>query len=101
MNSRDICLLSYMKELADAGVVSFKVEGRSKTVDSVAWVGRAYRPALDAVEQNMVYDAMELSKEVFAISNRGYTPGFLVGNPGKKAIYFKKIKNFTKKKWQG
>lgn len=92
MNSRDICLLSYMQELADAGVVSFKVEGRSKTVNYVAWVGRAYRPALDAVEKNMEYDAMELSKEVFAISNRGYTPGFLVGNPGEKAIYFEKNK---------
>lgn len=47
---RDICLLSYMQELADAGVISFKVEGRSKTVNYLAWVGRAYRVALDAVE---------------------------------------------------
>lgn len=93
MNSRDICLLSYMQELADAWVVSFKVEGRSKTVNYLAWVGRAYRPALDAVEKNMEYDAMKLSEEVFAISNRGYTPGFLVGNPGEKAIYFEKNKD--------
>lgn len=90
MNSRDICLLSYMQELADAGVVSFKVEGRSKTVNYLAGVGRAYRPALDAVEKGETYDAMKLSDEVFAISNRGYTPGFLVGNPGEKAIYFEK-----------
>ncbi len=90
MNSRDICLLSYMQELADAGVVSFKVEWRSKTVNYLAGVGRAYRPALDAVEKNMRYDAMKLSEEVFAISNRGYTPGFLVGNPGEKWIYFEK-----------
>ena len=90
MNSRDICLLSYMQELADAGVISFKVEWRSKTVNYLAWVGRAYRVALDAVEKNEPYDAVELSKEVFAISNRWYTPGFLVGNPGEKAIYFEK-----------
>ena len=90
MNSRDICLLSYVQELADAGVVSFKVEGRSKTVNYLAGVGRAYRPALDAVEAGQTYDAMTLSEEVFAISNRGYTPGFLVGNPGEKAIYFEK-----------
>lgn len=90
MNSRDICLLSYMQELADSGVVSFKVEWRSKTVNYLAGVGRAYRPALDAVEKNMEYDAMKLSQEVFAISNRGYTPWFLVGNPGEKAIYFEK-----------
>lgn len=53
-------------------------------------MGRAYRVALDAVENNETYDAVGLSKEVFAISNRGYTPGFLVGNPGEKAIYFEK-----------
>ena len=90
MNSRDICLLSYMQELADAGVISFKVEGRSKTVNYLAWVGRAYRPALDAVESGEKYNDEELAEEVFAISNRGYTPGFLVGNPGEKAIYFEK-----------
>lgn len=101
MNSRDICLLSYMQELADAGVVSFKVEWRSKTVNYIAWVGRAYRPALDAVEKNMEYDAMALSKEVFAISNRGYTPGFLVGNPGEKAIYFEKNKELHEEEMAG
>ncbi|GAB0174376.1 MAG: tRNA 5-hydroxyuridine modification protein YegQ [Candidatus Altimarinota bacterium] len=101
MNSRDICLLSYMQELADAGVVSFKVEGRSKTVNYIAGVGRAYRPALDAVEKNIEYDAMKLSKEVFAISNRGYTPGFLVGNPGEKAIYFEKNKELHEEEMAG
>ncbi len=93
MNSRDMCLVSYMQELADAGIVSFKVEGRSKTVNYLAGVGRAYRPALDAVEKGESYDIAALSDEVFAISNRGYTPGFLVGNPGEKAIYFEKNKD--------
>ena len=93
MNSRDMCLVSYMQELADAGIVSFKVEGRSKTVNYLAGVGRAYRPALDAVEKSESYDIAKLSDEVFAISNRGYTPGFLVGNPGEKAIYFEKNKD--------
>lgn len=101
MNSRDICLLSYMQELADAGVVSFKVEGRSKTVNYLAGVGRAYRPALDAVEKNMEYDIAGLSREVFAISNRGYTPGFLVGNPGEKAIYFEKNKELHEEEMAG
>lgn len=90
MNSRDICLLGYIQELADAGVVSFKVEGRSKTINYLAGVGRAYRPALDAVEQGKKYDDTILAEEIFAISNRGYTPGFLVGNPGEKGIYFEK-----------
>jgi U32 family peptidase len=90
MNSRDMCLLSYIEELSDAGIISFKVEGRSKTINYLAGVGRAYRKAITAVENWENYDIMELSKEVFAISNRGYTPGFLVGNPGEKWIYFEK-----------
>lgn len=101
MNSRDICLLSYMQELADAGVVSFKVEGRSKTVNYLAGVGRAYRPALDAIERGEAYDIASLSDEVFAISNRGYTPGFLVGNPGEKAIYFEKNKELHEEEMAG
>ena len=60
MNSRDMCLVSYMQELADAGIVSFKVEGRSKTVNYLAGVGRAYRPALDAVEKGESYDIAAL-----------------------------------------
>ena len=36
MNSRDICLLDYLQEMKDAGVISFKVEGRSKTINYLA-----------------------------------------------------------------
>ena len=90
MNSRDICLISYLKELMEAGIVSFKVEGRSKTINYLAGVGRAYRAAMDAVEAGELYDADMLANELFAISNRGYTPGFLVGNPGEKGIWFDK-----------
>lgn len=90
MNSRDMCLLGYLKELMDAGVISFKVEGRSKTINYLAGVGRAYRTAIDAIERGESYDDVALSKEIFAISNRGYTPGFLVGDPGAKGIYYEK-----------
>lgn len=90
MNSRDMCLIDYIKELKDAGIVSFKVEWRSKTINYLAGVGRAYRPAIDAVEKWQDYDAVELSKELFAISNRGYIPGFVAWDLGAKSIYFDK-----------
>ena len=90
MNSRDMCLIDYLAELRDAGVISFKVEGRSKTVNYLAGMGKAYRPAIDAIEKGETYDVETLSKELFAISNRGYTPGFLVGDPGEKGIYYSK-----------
>lgn len=90
MNSRDMCLIDYIKELKDAWVVSFKVEWRSKTINYLAWVGRWYRPAIDAVEKWEEYNPEELSKELFAISNRGYIPGFVTWDLWAKSIYFEK-----------
>lgn len=101
MNTRDLCLLDYIKELAEAGIVSFKVEGRSKTINYLAGVGRAYREALDAVEADKPYDMEKLVKEVFAISNRGYTPGFLVGNPGDKGIWWEKNGEIKEEEYVG
>lgn len=90
MNSRDMCLLDYINELKEAWIISFKIEGRSKTINYLAWTGRAYRKALDAVEKGEKYDAQELSKELFAISNRWYIPGFVLGDIAEKTIYFEK-----------
>lgn len=101
MNSRDMCLLGYLRELRDAGVISFKVEGRSKTVNYLAGVGRAYRTAIDAVERDEPYDDVALSREIFAISNRGYTPGFLVGDPKEKGIYFAKNEELKEEDYLG
>lgn len=90
MNSRDMCLIDYIKELKEAWIISFKVEWRSKTINYLAWVGRAYRPAIDAVERWEDYDSQGLSDELFAISNRGYIPGFVVGDLWENSIYFEK-----------
>lgn len=90
MNSRDMCLLDYIKDLADAWVISFKVEWRSKTINYLSWVGRAYRKAIDAVEKWEEYDTWTLIKELFAISNRWYIPGFLVWDVQDKSIYYEK-----------
>lgn len=87
-NSFDLCLIDQIKELIDAGVVSFKIEGRAKSVYYVAMVTRAYRKVLDAI---CGLQKDELSNEVLAslvneqkvelekLSNRGYWTGFLLG----------------------
>ncbi|EKE29767.1 MAG: Protease [uncultured bacterium (gcode 4)] len=90
MNSRDMCLIDYIEELKDAWIISFKVEWRSKTINYLAGVWRGYRKAITAVENWEKYDAVELSKELFAISNRGYIPGFVVWDLWDKSIYFEK-----------
>lgn len=84
-NSKDLNLLSHLRELKNAGVSSFKIEGRNKSAFYVSGVVRAYRKVLDAIEAQKT--APELRKvqkwaeaEIDKTVNRGYTKGFLLGN---------------------
>ena len=84
-NSKDLNLLAHIKDLIDAGVVSLKIEGRNKSVSYVASVTRAYRKALDAIENGIKAEGMdevikEQQSELDKLMNRGYTEGFLLGN---------------------
>ena len=69
MNSRDLCLINHLDELIQAGVTSFKIEGRVKSTYYVAGVTHAYRQALDGVKRDYL-------KELDKISHRPYTLGF-------------------------
>ncbi|MEI7621249.1 MAG: U32 family peptidase C-terminal domain-containing protein [Candidatus Moraniibacteriota bacterium] len=84
-NSKDLNLLSHLQELKNAGVSSFKIEGRNKSAFYVASVTRAYRRVLDAIEGGKT--ASELKKaqkwataELAKTVSRGYTEGFLLGD---------------------
>lgn len=89
MNSKDMCLLPYLKDLVDAGVCSFKVEGRNKTEYYLATVTRAYRRAIDDMLAGRKFDE-NLYDEVKKAANRGFIPGFLFGFPGNESISYDK-----------
>ncbi len=97
MNSRDLCAIDYIDDLADAWIISFKVEWRNKTVNYLASVGLAYREAIDAVEKWEEYDSKKLAQELFAIANRWYIPGFLAGNPNANAQFYERNGSFWTK----
>ena len=97
MNSRDLCAIDYIEDLANAWIISFKVEWRNKTVNYLASVGLAYREALDAVERWEKYDSYKLSEELFWIANRWYIPGFLAGNPNSNAQFYERNWSFWTK----
>jgi U32 family peptidase len=80
MNAKDLCLLPHIKELQEAGVVSLKVEGRTKSVYYVAQVARIYRKALRDLEQGLPFDPQGL-EEIKKVANRGLHTGFLMGLP--------------------
>lgn len=76
LNSKDLCLIRHLQELKDAGIVSFKIEGRAKSVYYQALVCGIYRRALQAKDQK---ELNFLEKELKAkLVNRGYTTGFLL-----------------------
>lgn len=81
LNSRDMRMIEHLRELADAGVSSFKIEGRMKSSYYAAVVTNAYRHALDAVAAGDEIPQIWID-ETDKISHRPYCTGFYYGDPG-------------------
>ncbi len=79
-NARDLCAVELLKEIQDAGVVSFKIEGRTKSAYYAAMTARAYRRAVDDMAAGKAFDIQNLN-DLMALSNRSYTTGFYTRNP--------------------
>lgn len=82
-NSKDLCMIEYVKELIESGVSSFKIEGRVKTPYYVATVVRAYRMAIDSYYNdpaNYKFDQAWMD-ELKKASYRDFTNGFYLDKP--------------------
>ncbi len=81
-NSRDLCMIEHIPELVDAGIDSFKIEGRAKSEYYTAMVTYAYRAAIDEYLKNPSADFVLpdwIKGEIDKISHRKYTTGFYFG----------------------
>lgn len=76
MNSRDLCLIRELPELIAAGVDSFKVEGRMKSLYYVATTARVYRDAIDRLWENPEDFDPQWIDELEKVSHRPYDTGF-------------------------
>ena len=87
-NSKDLCMIGHIPDLFDAGIDSFKIEGRMKTALYVATVARTYRKAIDVyMESPELYEA-HMPWYLDQISNctyRQFTTGFFYGKPSEEA----------------
>lgn len=91
LNSTDLNMISHIEDLRNAGIDSFKIEGRMKTVYYVANVVNAYRRAIDL--QNPTKEQIELlEQETYKCKNRGYSTGFYYGRDTAKQTYSKEQK---------
>jgi putative protease len=91
LNSQDLCLIKYLGELSKAGVSSFKIEGRTKSVYYVATAVGAYRRAIDILTDRNMGVARQKQEWDFLykelknkLVNRGYSTGFLLGDKGQQ-----------------
>lgn len=80
LSTKDLCLVKHLKEMIEAGIDSFKVEGRTKSLYYVSAVAKAYREAIDSVMENPNADMQPYFEELLKVGNRGYTTGFYLGN---------------------
>ena len=83
-NSKDLCMIEHIPEMIEAGIDSFKIEGRMKTALYVATVARTYRKAIDDYleDPQKYYANMEWYKEeIGKCTYREFTTGFYFGKP--------------------
>ena len=82
LNSKDLCMIEHLDEMLDAGVTSFKIEGRMKSPFYVATVVNAYKRAFDMLKKDRAEykkNCHKFVKELENCSHRKFTTGFCLG----------------------
>ena len=100
-NTKDLCMIEHIPELIEAGIDSFKIEGRMKTALYVATVARTYRKAIDdyltspeKYKENMDWYLEQISNCTY----RQFTTGFFFGKPSEESQIYDNntyIKEYT------
>ena len=83
LNSKDLMMIEHIPELIQAGIASFKIEGRMKSAYYVGCVVNAYRKAIDAYLKDPAGYALDesLREDLELSATRQFTTGFYFGNP--------------------
>ncbi len=89
LNSQDLCMLPYTDKLVEAGITSFKIEGRAKSAYYVAAITNAYRCAVDhyKAHQNNFEIPYWILEEAQKVSHREYSTGFYFKDNPPKQYY--------------
>jgi len=105
-NAKDLNMIEHLDKLSAAGISSFKIEGRNKSIYYCAIVARAYREAIDLLCNNVAINQYNnekvghndkanssairsIARELDSVSSRGYSTGFYFGKPSEQDINYK------------
>jgi putative protease len=83
MSPNDLCTIEFIDQLIEAGIDSFKIEGRKRSPEYVAKTVTSYRNAIDAYFEGTLTDELkkELLSELKKVYNRGFSSGFYFDVP--------------------
>ena len=80
LSSKDLCMIEHLPLLVEAGIDSFKIEGRMKGINYVSGVVKVYREAIDEIAEYHAYQVNpRWARELSMFSSRGYTTGMFFG----------------------
>ena len=112
LSAKDLCSIEFIDKLIEAGINSFKIEGRKRSPEYAAKVTSVYRRAIDLYFEGRLTDDIkkDFLKELEKVYNRGFSSGFYFGKPssedyadiyGSKATtkkeYIGKVLNYYKR----
>ena len=112
LSPKDLCTIEFIDQLIEAGIDSFKIEGRKRAPEYVAKTVSVYRRAIDLYFEKQLTNEKkkEFLAELESVYNRGFSTGFYFGKPssedyaginGSKATkrkeYVGKVLNYYKK----
>ena len=96
-NSRDLCMIEHIQEMAGSGIDSFKIEGRMKGINYLASTVKVYREALDTYYRNPeTYEVKpQWKKELAKVGTREFCTGFYFGNPSETIPFYEADKSIN------
>lgn len=107
LSPKDLCTIENIGKLIEAGITSFKIEGRMKRPEYVAVIVRQYREAIDTYfHKQKLTDSSRRVNEMKQMFNRGFTGGFLLQDenimaddyPGNRGINLGTVLDYDKKR---
>lgn len=87
LSPRDLCMIRYIPQLMEAGIFSFKIEGRARPADYVATVTQVYREAIDSYQNGEWKFQDRWLDELQKVYNRGFDTGFYFQIPHQTSSY--------------